>query len=31
MSTAGKAGIISGMKFIGIALFLVFWKGLNNL
>ena len=31
MSTARKLGIIVGMKFIGIALFLAFEKKLNRL
>jgi len=31
MSTTRKIGIITGMKFIGIALFLVFGKGLRDL
>ena len=31
MSTARKVGIFVGMRCIGIALFLVFVKGLNDL
>ena len=31
MSRVRKIGIIVGVKFVGAALFLAFWKGLNKL